>query len=520
MKKIILFILFCFVAVAQPLFAQQVEIAVSRKIKTSENPLSGPFVELLAQRMESSYDEIVTRLKSNGDIRFVKEYHPATTNFILRMSVTAFFEEELEGEWEVQDYNTGYYRIEVFFKLIDPHQNLIVYIPHYSMTITSKKNLSEEELFNQFWPRFLQNGIAKAQASELARHIKPRKTKISGTLTFLPQNGEKPKADGHQISVVSVRFFGSSVGVGEAREHSITTYKLTCEKGTFVKTHSHEIEFSGADYVYNRYGGKKHFEVKYNAYRCSDYNQEEKKYDEFHLVQIRRMNDRSPIKITEKKVYFECKQLYNVYAYYHAPGFVKVGLEWKNTEVKFPEEGKQPTVVNFANLDMNRSSEKQLFDKNGNPVSLSVPFTLVYPGEKRTIYGGPGDDPPRVLYVTSLGGLGIFDNFYIRLNNGLNRCEITRVNNGPVYLDFSFDLFGGSGPVKQNYDQKTVDCLEPAIYKMAGMKIKQNPYPVDFPPVIITKEDVEKFKKFEKVEKTISNGKATLKIEFKPADDQ
>jgi len=519
-KKLILFILFCFVAVAQPLFAQQVEIAVSRKIKTSENPLSGPFVELLAQRMESTYDEIVTRLKSNGDIRFVKEYHPATTNFILRMSVTAFFEEKPEGDQDGQDHNTGYYRIEVFFKLIDPHQNLIVYIPHYSMTITSNENLSERELFNRFWPGFLQNGIAKAQASELVRHIKPQKITVSGNITFTPENGDKPKADGHQISLVSVQFSGRSVGVGEAREHSITTYKLTCEKGTFVKTHSREIEFSGSDYVYDRYGGKKHFEVKYKAYQCSNYNQEEKNYDKFNLIQIRRMNDETPVKITEKKVDFECKQLYDVYAYYNAPGFVKVGLKWENTEVKFPEDDKKPAIINFADLDMNKSSEEELFDKKGNKISLSIPFTLVYPGEKRTIYGGPGDDPPNVLYVTSLGGLGVFENFYVKLNNGLNRCEITRVNNGPVYLDFSFDLFGGAGPVKQYYDQKTVDCLDPKTFKMAGMKIKRNPYPIDFPPVFITKEDIEKFKKFEKVEKTVSNGRATLKVVFLHSGEQ
>ena len=41
-------------------------------------------------------------------------------------------------------------------------------------------------------------------------------------------------------------------------------------------------------------------------------------------------------------------------------------------------------------------------------------------------------------------------------------------------------------------------------------------FPINFKVIRFTKEDIEKFKKFEKVEKTVSNGKATLKVVFEP----
>jgi hypothetical protein len=501
---------------AQPVWTQQAEVAVARTVKVSGTPSSEPFLNQLKQRVEAVYDQIVTRLKSTEDVRFVKEYNPSTTNFILRMVFHAFFETTVVDVDENHDYLKGRFRIEVYFKLYDPHTNVLVAIKEYTMTINSDDGITEDEVLETFWEGFEQNGLKKVQGSELEKYIKPKISNINGKINFETKNGSKPKADGKQISTVSVEL-SKSIRLGESKNNSILTFKLRCKKGLFLKTHSKEIKFTAADYLFEGYGGKNTFQVDYQSFDCKKYSGDEKYKEQFDLSLVKVMNEETERPLAVKEVSFECTPHYDVHAYYNAPGFVKVAVEWKNAEVKFPKEGEKPMVINFADLDLQHSTETELYNKQGERIDLSIPFTLNYPGERRTVYGGPGDDPPKVLYATSLGGMNIYNKFFVQLNDGLNRCELTRVNGGPIYLDFSIDLRCGMGPNKENYDQNVIDCWDPASVKKIGGAMGQNPYPVDFGPILITEEDIAKFEENKPVEKTIQNKGATLKIEFKPS---
>ncbi|MBN2638746.1 MAG: carboxypeptidase regulatory-like domain-containing protein [Bacteroidales bacterium] len=213
----------------------------------------------------------------------------------------------------------------------------------------------------------------------------------------------------------------------------------------------------------------------------------------------------------------EISFFYKVRAYYNAPGFAKVGLKWDKTSVQFPDKKHNIKVLNVKDL-MNMKNRAEM------EASVTLPFTIVFPTEKKTFYGGPGDNPPTVLYATSLGGNGLYKNFDVKVD-GLTSCEIVQINNGPIYLYFRFDLFGGAGPKSPNHQinkywqQVNVTCWEPAMFQLAGQKMKKNSDPVDFPPIYITEEDIEKFERFEKVEKTISNGRATLKVVFEPLEE-
>jgi hypothetical protein len=234
----------------------------------------------------------------------------------------------------------------------------------------------------------------------------------------------------------------------------------------------------------------------------------------------------------DKKVIVENAEVssnneYEIYAYYHAPGFAKVSLKWPASRIAFPAEGVSPQVVSYQTLlqaDPNAKME-DFHDDNGKP--LHFPFTIVYPQQRHTIYGGPGEDGTTVLYVGTLGGNGFYKNFDVKLSSdALNTCEISRENNGPVYLSLGFDLYGGAGQrgpnhqISPHWEQLTVTAWDPKTFRLMGQKMKHNPWPVDFPPILITKEDIEKFKTFERVEKTVSNGRATLKVVFQPVEEE
>jgi len=48
--------------------------------------------------------------------------------------------------------------------------------------------------------------------------------------------------------------------------------------------------------------------------------------------------------------------------------------------------------------------------------------------------------------------------------------------------------------------------------------VRHSAYPIEFKSIKFSEEDIKQFKKYEKVEKTISNGRATLKVVFEPQE--
>lgn len=205
---------------------------------------------------------------------------------------------------------------------------------------------------------------------------------------------------------------------------------------------------------------------------------------------------------------------YDIVVTYTAPSFAKAQLLWANTTIRFPEEGKP--VQNFDMIAFKNSGNyDEPTGTDGKP--LTIPYSTIIPGiGKQTLYGWPENESaiPEVLFVASLGGKKVFNKFKINLEEeALNTCNISQNNNGPIYLDLNFDLTG-KYPNSDVWQQVDVGCKEDKEWNITkGNSL--NGYPLAFKQVKFTDADIEKFKKAEDFEKILSNGKATLKIEFK-----
>ena len=134
---------------------------------------------------------------------------------------------------------------------------------------------------------------------------------------------------------------------------------------------------------------------------------------------------------------------------------------------------------------------------------------------KQTFYGHPENEyeTPEVLYLKSLGGPNGIPGFELnKKHDALNSCHIVRTNGGPIHLELGIDLNGISGDVKMQFFITSENNI------MGQMNLPA--FPTNFKVIRFSKEDIEHFKKFEKVEKTVSNGKAVLKVVFIPNDDE
>lgn len=209
---------------------------------------------------------------------------------------------------------------------------------------------------------------------------------------------------------------------------------------------------------------------------------------------------------------------YDIYATYIASGFAKAKLVWRNATIKFPEEGEDMQVFDMVAY-RNSGAYGEPTGTDGEP--LKIPYTTLIPGiGKQTLYGWPESETatPEVIFVASLGGKGVFANFKISLEeDALNTCNISQDNNGPIYLDLNFDLTG-KYPRSDVWQQVDVGCKEDKEWNITkGNSL--NGYPLAFKRLKFTDADIEKFKNSEEFERTLSNGGATLKIEFKPLEE-
>ena len=205
---------------------------------------------------------------------------------------------------------------------------------------------------------------------------------------------------------------------------------------------------------------------------------------------------------------------YDIVVTYTAPSFAKSQLLWANTTIRFPEEGKP--VQKFDMIAFRNSGNYDApTGTDGKP--FTIPYATVIPGiGLQTLYGWPENEStiPEVIFVASLGGYKVFNKFRIALEeDALNTCNISQDNNGPIYLDLNFDLVGkySNSAVWQQVDVGCLDDKEWNITKGNSL----NGYPLAFKRIKFTEAEIDKFKKSEEFERILSNGKATLKIEFK-----
>ncbi len=536
-QKLTAILLLLFLFAGTVVFARQVEIAVSSNVEaekfsedeikkyglSSGNPLEKEIIrkenavtEMFENKIKEKYYDILKKLGSNKDIRFVPDYDPATTNFILRISFSIMVNEipmdvNVEGQTVDGEYIHGIYFIRVIFQLEDPHTNgriteIVDITPQQSSKYKHPEHVSAERLFNNYWNVFLTKAVPRANADAMSKIIKSFTVYNNVWVSYKALDNEKPKADGKQKGYITIKMPEIS---GEAKRNSITNFVLKCEKGTFLKTGTKEMEFSGADCFYENFGGRRIFKTKYKTYDCKDYEKDDCNYDVFTVVQKETMQEQIDNIAVEKKVNFQCERKYDVYAYYNAPGYVKAAVVWRDVTIRFPAEGQKPQELVYS-PEMENMNVDEIKGTDGKP--LKIPFSMKMPGYGvRTMYGAPENEysTPEILYVTSL----MKDvPFTIDLSHGaLNSCEIVKINNEPVYLDLSFDLYMGNLPEAL---QNTVICWDPRVMKTTGHTFAR----YHFPTALITKEDIENFKSFEKVEKTLSNGQATLRVKFVPEE--
>ena len=214
---------------------------------------------------------------------------------------------------------------------------------------------------------------------------------------------------------------------------------------------------------------------------------------------------------------------YDILVTYTAPGFAKAKLLWANATIKFPDDDEK---IQFFDMMAFRASGNYDNPTGTDGEPLKIPYTTVIPGiGKQTLYGWPENEnaTPEVIFVASLGGYKVYDKFKINLSeDALNTCNISQIGNGPIYLDLNFDLTARY-PLKVAPDglwqQEDVGCKEDKEWNMTkGNSL--NGYPLAFKQIKFTDAEIEKFKNSEEFESVISNGKATLKVVFKPLDNE
>lgn len=203
-----------------------------------------------------------------------------------------------------------------------------------------------------------------------------------------------------------------------------------------------------------------------------------------------------------------CEKKYNIYAYYNAPGFMKVGVVWRNSEIVFPDNDKDIQVFDVMAYQR-AGGQGEPTGTDGEPLQLPYSMTLPMIG-KQTFYGHPENEyeTPRLLYAKTLGEIPEF-----RLNkkhDALNSCHIASTNGGRIHLELSIDISAGSDG--EYPEQFRIYCDNTLAH--ANLPA----FPINFKVINFTKDDIDKFKKFEKVEKSVSNSGAYLKVVFEPIE--
>ena len=227
------------------------------------------------------------------------------------------------------------------------------------------------------------------------------------------------------------------------------------------------------------------------------------------------LTKKTPLRLREIEVKQNSK--YDIYATYTASGFAKAKLVWRNTTIKFPEDDEPIQVFDIVSFK-NSGGEGHPTGTDGEP--LKIPYSAMVPGiGLETLYGWPENETatPEIISVSSLGGKGAFASFKVLLaEDALNACNISQINNGPIYLELSFDLHGRY--IRSDvWQQVDVGCREDIVWNATKGK-SLNGYPLAFKQLKFTEEEIEKFKNAEEFERTLSNGGASLRIEFKPLE--
>lgn len=212
---------------------------------------------------------------------------------------------------------------------------------------------------------------------------------------------------------------------------------------------------------------------------------------------------------------------YDIFLHYNAPNFADVKLVWRAATIKFPEEDETPQFFDMMSFRTSGDYDNPA-GTDGEP--LKIPYTTVIPGiGKQTLYGWPESETatPEIISVKSL----VHDKtkgmvkFKVSLGeDALNSCNISQDNNGPIYLDINFDLSGMYDAGGDLWIQVDVGTREDRVWN-ATRGNSLNGYPLAFKRYHFTSGEIEKFKNSEEL-KIFLTGQATLKVEFKPLEDE
>jgi hypothetical protein len=213
-----------------------------------------------------------------------------------------------------------------------------------------------------------------------------------------------------------------------------------------------------------------------------------------------------------------CEKTYDIYATLNAPKFAKVELVWKNVSIHFPENDGDIQIFDAASYE-NSGAEGHPNDIEGKPLDFPYSFTL--PGVGKMTYYGPPENrssTPELIGARMLVN-DMFSSIEVNTaNNALNSCEVVQKGNGPVFLNLGFDLKGNLSGDPEDFEQIAGGCRFDDLSGMFGRSIG-SVYPVNFKQFVLSKEDIENLKEYMEFERTLSNGRATLLVEFKHSEE-
>ncbi|PCE66284.1 hypothetical protein [Sediminicola luteus] len=210
-----------------------------------------------------------------------------------------------------------------------------------------------------------------------------------------------------------------------------------------------------------------------------------------------------------------CSDTYTLSVTYEAPGFVAVELVYEKMKIRFPADPSTVRGFDITQMDAAEMMEEPTFEDGS---ALRVPFYQINPLGKQWFYGvtqSENMEADRVM-VYHLGGYNTFEDFYVNTeDDALNYCSFESMNSGPIYLMYSFDLFGrieGGGEM-----QLTVSADSDYV---AQVTQGGGAYPTEFPQLKITDSVLEAFAEGEEViELFADNGRATLAIKIEKDED-
>lgn len=312
----------------------------------------------------------------------------------------------------------GVYTYMFFIDLIDANTNKVLEVYKVKGKYTSSDLLSPEEMAKMSFKLLEEDQMPTVE--QLEESIRQKTSYTDAKINYSETD---QKADGANNGTITITGIQPELK-GEAKNNTVSRFKLEAEKGTFTKTGSKWVEFEGNEYYF---GGKK-ISFDYQTYNCSDF-ENDKENDTFTLREISQMSEPSNITVKTQKIEFTCDVLYDVKVKYYAKDLAQAEWVWEDVMIAFPNKDGS----NIMHINANSYS--------GDGSEIFPPYIVTIPG-----YGDEHHynmcrdeyDTPKILILKSFigGEAGLYTS-----EDALNLFLINKTPRNPqTHIELEFDL--------------------------------------------------------------------------------